>query len=243
MLLKTFIVLLLLVVNIYALPAKMQVDRYMLQAQKSMQEQNYHKAKGYFEKILGLGLKVPNNFNYLYAKTLLQTKDYSKALNYADLFLTKGGDKTKHYVEALDIYTKAEEGKEIREKQKKVAEKPKFHKDIGNLAWQDQYYTEKEVDAYKKGYKHGKTQNWSGAKSYCRNLSLDGKSDWMLPTKLQLKFLYNNKSNLKNNMPNYFWSSSEADRSAAWLIDFYDGYTGDAYKSGIYFVRCVRIRH
>jgi len=232
----TRLLTLLLLTTLYlnALPLKMQADRYLLQAKNSIQNKDYYKAKSYFEKILALNIQVPNDLNYFYGKTLLQTGDYTKALHHLDAFLSNGGDKTKHYVNALDMYTKAEE-----EKAKVEAKKAAVYTVINGYMWQDQYYTRNERGAYL-DYNYGKAQNWQGAKNYCQNLDLAGHSDWYLPSKSQLKSLYNNKSQLKNNRSGLFWSSTKRDNSGAWNVFFDVGYTYSYSKSFVYYVRCVR---
>lgn len=165
MILKTFIVLLLLVVNIYALPAKMQADRYLLQAKKSMQNKDYYEAKKYFEKILKLNIKTPNDFNYFYAKTLIETDYNEKALEFLDKFLTNGGDQTKHYVKALNMYTLAE----------KKAEPERIKKQLRNEA--KNYVSEKVYDKHGNLYKTVKSpytgEIWLdrnlGAKRVCQS--------------------------------------------------------------------------
>ena len=59
-------------------------------------------------------------------------------------------------------------------------------------------------------------KDWSGAKGYCQNLTLEEKSDWRLPTIKELqsivdikKFNPAIKDGFKNVASNDYWSSSE----------------------------------
>ncbi|MCK4874341.1 MAG: DUF1566 domain-containing protein [Sulfurimonas sp.] len=142
-------------------------------------------------------------------------------------------EKAKQYTRGLE---KAMNAKDYK---KAEANKPKL---IAGLMWQDEEYTEEERRACKADTLHGKTQNWQGAKNYCRDLNLAGYSDWYLPSKSQLESLYNNRSQLKNNMPDFFWSSTghESNSSLAWDVSFRAGATLYYYKSYVDYVRCVR---
>ena len=104
-----------------------------------------------------------------------------------------------------------------------------------------------------------KRSNWNNAKRYCKNLVLDERDDWRLPTRKEL-----NSIKTKNNYPNsqsyskktyikkpllnsmsmsnqWFWSSMESKKnsSRAWGIDFSNG--GDYFYGKLYegYVRCV----
>jgi hypothetical protein len=92
---------------------------------------------------------------------------------------------------------------------------------------------------------------WAGADDHCRSLSLGGKSDWRLPTVIELTSIvdYGQGDPSINGIyfPNtpfddFFWTSTKwADSpSSAWYIYFNYGYTN--YLEGSYeiYVRCVR---
>jgi len=107
------------------------------------------------------------------------------------------------------------------------------------LMWQD----DSEAKSTKK--------SWKNAKSYCKNLSLGGYSDWRLPSYEELLTIVDYDRYDPVIMPSFqnvtssnYWSSSEdvSDAKYAWVVYF--GY-GDTYygtKSNEYSVRCVRAR-
>jgi len=106
------------------------------------------------------------------------------------------------------------------------------------LMWQDDI-------AAKRTYK-----NWKDAKRYCQNLSLAGFADWRLPTYDELLSIvdydrYNPAimPSFKNvNTSDYYWSSSVyvSSTKRAWIVDFKPGRTGNDFKTGKDYVRCVR---
>ncbi len=94
-------------------------------------------------------------------------------------------------------------------------------------------------------------KNWNDAKEYCRNLNLDGYSDWRLPSIKELQSIVDItkydpaiKSGFKSVTSNGYWSSSPnvSDSSNAWKVYFYFGGTGYYNKSDKGYVRCVRGR-
>ena len=80
----------------------------------------------------------------------------------------------------------------------------------------------------------------------CSNLSLNGYSDWYLPSKDELLEIYNNKSTLEAVSgfsafgSNNYWSSSESSNLNATLVFFFDGSTSFVNKGGNYNVRPIR---
>ena len=107
------------------------------------------------------------------------------------------------------------------------------------LTWQDNFASE-TVE-----------KNWSDAKEYCRNLNLDGYSDWRLPSVKELQSIVDItkhqpaiKSGFKHVTSNGYWSSSQyvSDSSNAWEVLFDFGFTRNYNKSYENYVRCVRGR-
>ena len=83
---------------------------------------------------------------------------------------------------------------------------------------------------------------WSNGKDWCAALSLNGYSDWSMPTKEELA-LMDPFSDLLGLAGHNFWSSTEASADDAWGQVFYSGYPGvQSYrnKTRTYCVRAVR---
>ena len=78
--------------------------------------------------------------------------------------------------------------------------------------------------------------NWQEAIIACKKLG----PGWRLPTKDELNMLYKNKEEIGGFASNYYWSSSEYDKSNAWHQDFFSGYQGNFSKYSTYYVRAVR---
>ena len=75
----------------------------------------------------------------------------------------------------------------------------------------------------------------------CQNLNLNGYSDWYLPTKIDLKLLYNQKHVIPGLSGDYYWSSTVNEYNAEfWFFVFPGGYTISNNKAWIYYVRAVR---
>lgn len=74
----------------------------------------------------------------------------------------------------------------------------------------------------------------------CRNLSLNGFSDWFLPSWDELSLLYANRLAIGSFVNSGYWSSTESSANAARFLDFVNGGIGFANKSNVYKVRAVR---
>jgi len=77
----------------------------------------------------------------------------------------------------------------------------------------------------------------------CRNLSLNGFSDWFLPSKNELNLMYTNlKSNVAANFTGtkYYWTSTEYSEGQAWYQNFGTGAQYYFSKTQAYYVRAVR---
>ena len=85
--------------------------------------------------------------------------------------------------------------------------------------------------------------DWLTAKNICDELVLNGYSDWRLPSKQELNFLYNNfaKKGVGDFVNDNYWSSSECkNNSYAWFYNLFTGYQSDYSKTSKYSVRAVR---
>ena len=90
---------------------------------------------------------------------------------------------------------------------------------------------------------------WDDAVKYAKKLTLNGKSDWRLPTRKELFSLvdgekYNPccKTDKLNCVSSYYWSSTTYafNTSSAWLVNFSYGSVSNGNKSVNVYVRCVR---
>jgi len=78
------------------------------------------------------------------------------------------------------------------------------------------------------------------AAKLCYDLTLNGYSDWYLPSKDELYKLFQNKVTIGGFADDYYWSSTEVDGNLAWTQDFYDGNQGTNNKTNTPYVRSVR---
>lgn len=81
---------------------------------------------------------------------------------------------------------------------------------------------------------------WEDAKAMCKNYRGGGYSDWYLPTKEELNYIYQNlRKTGKIGGDTWYWSSSSNDKYYA-LQSFSDGYQYSDYKNNTYSVRAIR---
>ena len=86
------------------------------------------------------------------------------------------------------------------------------------------------------------------AAELCLDLTLGGYSDWYLPSKYELKLMYENigqgnalgLGNVGGFANGYYWSSTESDLFNAWRQVFPNGRQLATSKSNLYYVRSVR---
>ena len=84
--------------------------------------------------------------------------------------------------------------------------------------------------------------NWNDAKEQCEVYNEGGFSDWRLPTKdeLQLIYLLLHKRKIGGFASSIFWSSTEFNKSSAWLQDFDNGLQDNYSTDNGCNVRAVR---
>ena len=108
------------------LPPDIQADRYLVRAQRQIEEQDFAGAKQSMEQILELqsqhGLEIPEEFYYRYAEVLDRLGLHDEAIEYATKYLTLAGRDGAHYREALELLDQVEQAKAAAEAARKRAE-------------------------------------------------------------------------------------------------------------------------
>jgi hypothetical protein len=82
----------------------------------------------------------------------------------------------------------------------------------------------------------------ANAAKYCENMTYAGYSDWYLPARQELSFLYQNSPAIGGFMysiVSWYCSSTEMN-SDAWFFSFSNGYINYTSKGIEFYVRCVR---
>jgi len=78
------------------------------------------------------------------------------------------------------------------------------------------------------------------AAKLCYDLTLNGYSDWYLPSKFELNLLYMQKNVIGGFHDASYWSSTEDGGNFALFQDFSNGYQGNSDKNSMTLVRAVR---
>ena len=78
------------------------------------------------------------------------------------------------------------------------------------------------------------------AAKLCDELSLNGYTDWFLPSRNELSELYQNKDTIGGFSAAYYWSSSEFSSSLTRRQNFFTGFIGYSFKNNNLRVRGVR---
>ena len=80
------------------------------------------------------------------------------------------------------------------------------------------------------------------AADVCRDLTLDGYSDWFLPSRYELAEVYSNlySAGIGGFASNYYWSSSEVNASNAVIHHFGNNWVISANKEASVYVRAIR---
>jgi len=115
--------------------------------------------------------------------------------------------------------------------------------------WQDQNYSQAEIDGYNSGDSIDKVDSFENAINYCESLVLDGYSDWRLPNFNEIYTLVDrNISNpalnpIFQNVPNgKYWSSTtvESNSDKGWVIDIEYANSEWLDKTTSAYIRCIR---
>lgn len=76
---------------------------YYESAQKNMQAGNYNEANELFRKILKLGVKLPAEMPYLFAKTLYEVEQYQNSQSFLEKYFEIMGNAGTYYENALEL--------------------------------------------------------------------------------------------------------------------------------------------
>ena len=113
------------VVAAMQLPPDIQADRYLVRAQRQIEEQDFAGAKQSMEQSLELqsqhGLEIPEEFFYRYAEVLGRLELHDEAVEAATKYLTLAGRDGEHYREALEMLDEIEQAKAAAEAAAEVA--------------------------------------------------------------------------------------------------------------------------
>jgi len=109
---------------------------------------------------------------------------------------------------------------------------------IDGLMYQNQPFSQQDKENYDNQVEGGRVWTWEGAKNYCDNLTLGGKSDWRLPQKDELMKLgsvqlYNSYGDYKNHDE---WRALHLEKWKKWFEDNKDKRIKNS-KGYEYFIR------
>ena len=114
------------VVTALQLPPEIQADRYLLEADKEIQDQDFEGAKAAMDRILELqaqhGLELPEEFFFRYAEVVERLGLYDEAVEFVMKYLTLAGRDGEHYREVLELLSTAEAAKAAAEEARRRAE-------------------------------------------------------------------------------------------------------------------------
>ncbi len=108
------------------LPPDIQADRYLLEAEKQIQEQDHASAKQSLDRILELkaqhDLEIPKEFYFRYAEVVERLGLYAEAVEFVTKYLMLAGRDGAHYRAALDLLSMAEDAMAAAEEARERAE-------------------------------------------------------------------------------------------------------------------------
>ena len=94
------------------LPPEIMADRYLVQAERLMNEKDYKAALEAMEKIVALqkehDLKLPDGFHFKYAQIAMSAGLHEAAIDSVNKYLVAAGREGKFYREALELLDQAE---------------------------------------------------------------------------------------------------------------------------------------
>ena len=100
------------VVSAVQLPPEIQADRYLLDAERAIEEQDFEGAKTAMDRILELqtqhDLELPEEFPFRYAEVLARLELYDEAVELVTQYLMLTGRDGEHYRAALELLSDAE---------------------------------------------------------------------------------------------------------------------------------------
>ena len=114
------------VVTAMQLPPEIQADRYLLQAERAIDEQDFVGAKTAMDGILELqaqhDLEIPEQFSFRYAEVLGRLGLYDEAIEWVTQYLTLTGRDGEFYREALELLDSTEETSRRAQLERELAE-------------------------------------------------------------------------------------------------------------------------
>ena len=100
------------------LPPEIQVDRYLLRADRLMEAKDPKGALEVMDKIIALqkehGLTLPDEFHFKHAKVAFSAGEAQEAVDAVHTYLLKAGREGKFYREALELLDEAEQREQLQ---------------------------------------------------------------------------------------------------------------------------------
>lgn len=94
---------------LWALPAEIEMDRYLLAAKKHIEDQNYDAAEVYLDRVKGLDATIPAVYYYYLGSVQEHKKNHRDAEKNLSIYVEKTGKNGEFYEAALQLITQAEE--------------------------------------------------------------------------------------------------------------------------------------
>ena len=108
------------------LSPEIEADRYLVRAERKIEDQDFAGAKESLDRILELqeqhDIEIPNEFSVMHARVSLGLGLHAEAIESATRYLTLEGREGEHYRTALELLDRAEEEKATAEAETKQAE-------------------------------------------------------------------------------------------------------------------------